>query len=39
VPLNDTAVVLPLVELLLIVRLPVSDPLVVGANFTVSVSV
>ncbi len=32
VPLKDTVVVLPLAELLLIVRLPVSDPLAVGAN-------
>lgn len=32
VPLKDTAVVPPLAELLLIVRLPVSDPLAVGAN-------
>jgi hypothetical protein len=39
VPLKDTVAVLPLVELLLIVRVPVSDPLVVGANCTVSVSV
>jgi hypothetical protein len=31
VPLNDTVVVPP-VELLLIVRLPVADPLTVGAN-------
>lgn len=32
VPLKDTAAVPPLAELLLIVRLPVSDPLAVGAN-------
>jgi hypothetical protein len=32
VPLNDTVVVPPPVELLLIVRLPVADPLTVGAN-------
>lgn len=32
VPLNATAVVLPVAELLLIVRLPVSDPLAIGAN-------
>lgn len=38
VPLNETDVVLPLVELLLILRLPVSDPLAVGANCTCSVS-
>jgi hypothetical protein len=39
VPLRDTVVVLPLAELLLIVRLPVFDPVAVGANFTCSVSV
>jgi hypothetical protein len=39
VPLRDTVVVLPLAELLLIVRLPAADPVVVGANFTCSVSV
>ena len=38
VPLKETEIVLPLVELLLILRLPVSDPLAVGANFTCSVS-
>lgn len=32
VPLNDTVDVPPLLELLLIVTLPVSDPLAVGAN-------
>jgi hypothetical protein len=32
VPLKDTDIVLPLLELLLIVRLPVSDPLAVGKN-------
>jgi hypothetical protein len=37
VPLKDT-VAAPLAELLLIVRLPVSDPLAVGANCTDSVS-
>jgi hypothetical protein len=39
VPLRDTVVVLPLAELLLIVRLPVADPVAAGANFTCSVSV
>jgi len=39
VPLRDTVVVLPLAELLPIVRLPVADPVAVGANFTCSVSV
>lgn len=38
VPLKDTVIVLPLAELLLIVRLPVSDPLAVGANCTNTVS-
>jgi hypothetical protein len=38
VPLKDTDVAPPLAELLLIVRLPVSDPLAVGANWTCSVS-
>jgi hypothetical protein len=32
VPLNDTTAVLPVVELLLIVRLPVADPVAVGLN-------
>jgi hypothetical protein len=39
VPLRDTAVVLPLAELLLIVRLPAADPVAVGANFTCNVRV
>jgi hypothetical protein len=39
VPLRDTVVVLPLTELLLIVRLPAADPVAVGANFTCSVRV
>jgi hypothetical protein len=39
VPLRDTVVVLPLAELLLIVRLPVADPVAVGANFICSVRV
>ena len=39
VPLRDTVVVLPLAELLLIVRLPDADPVAVGANFTCSVRV
>lgn len=34
VPLNDTTAVLPVVELLLIVRLPVADPVAVGLNWT-----
>ncbi len=32
VPLNDTTAVPPVVELLLIVRLPVADPVAVGLN-------
>ena len=32
VPLNDTTAVLPVVELLLIVRFPVAAPLTVGLN-------
>jgi hypothetical protein len=32
VPLNDTTAVLPVVELLLIVRLPVADPVAAGLN-------
>jgi len=32
VPLNDTAAVLPVVELLLMVTLPVADPAAVGLN-------
>jgi hypothetical protein len=39
VPLRDTVVVLPLAELLLMVRLPAADPVAVGANFTCSVRV
>jgi hypothetical protein len=38
VPLNDTVFVLPVDELLRIVRLPVSDPLAFGANCTCSVN-
>jgi hypothetical protein len=34
VPLNDTTAVLPVVELLLIVRLPVADPVAAGLNWT-----
>jgi hypothetical protein len=34
VPLNDTTAVLPAVELLLIVRLPVADPVAAGLNWT-----
>jgi hypothetical protein len=37
VPLNDTTAVLPLVELLLIVRLPVADPVAAGLNWTCKV--
>jgi hypothetical protein len=37
VPLNDTTAVLPEVELLLIVRLPVADPVAVGLNWTCKV--
>ena len=37
VPLNGTTAVLPVVELLLIVRLPVADPVAVGLNWTCSV--
>jgi hypothetical protein len=37
VPLNDTTAVLPVVELLLIVRLPVADPVAVGLNWTCKV--
>jgi hypothetical protein len=37
VPLNDTTAVLPVVELLLIVRLPLADPVAVGLNWTCSV--
>lgn len=39
VPLKDTVFVLLLDELLLIVSFPVADPVFVGANCTVSVSV
>jgi hypothetical protein len=38
VPSKDTICVLPMDELLLIVRLPVSDPLAVGANRTCNVN-
>ena len=34
VPLNATTAVLPVVELLLIVRLPVADPVADGLNWT-----
>jgi hypothetical protein len=34
VPLNDTTAVPPVVELLLIVRLPVADPVAAGLNWT-----
>jgi hypothetical protein len=34
VPLNDTTAELPVVELLLIVRLPEADPVAVGLNWT-----
>jgi hypothetical protein len=37
VPLNDTTAVLPVVELLLIERLPVADPVAVGLNWTCNV--
>jgi hypothetical protein len=37
VPLNDTTAVLPVVELLLIVRLPVLDPAAVGLNWSCNV--
>ena len=37
VPLNDTTAVLPVVELLLIVRLHVADPVAVGLNWTCKV--
>jgi hypothetical protein len=38
VPLNDTTAVLPVVELLAIVRLPVADPVAVGLYWTCRVS-
>ena len=38
VPLNATEAELPLVELLLIVRLPLADPVACGVNWTCSVS-
>ena len=38
VPLNETVAVLPVEELLLMVRLPVADPDVVGLNWTCMVS-
>jgi hypothetical protein len=37
VPLNDTTAVLPVVELLLMVRLPVADPVAVGLNWICTV--
>jgi hypothetical protein len=37
VPLNDTTAVPPVVELLLMVRLPVADPVAVGLNWTCTV--
>jgi hypothetical protein len=37
VPLKDTTAVLPVVELLLMVRFPVDDPVVVGKNWTCNV--
>ena len=37
VPLNDTTAVPPVVELLLIVRLPVANPVAVGLNWTCKV--
>jgi hypothetical protein len=37
VPLNDTTAVPPELELLLIVRLPVADPVAVGLNWTCKV--
>ena len=37
VPLNDTTAVLPVVELLLIVRLPVADPVAAGLNWSCNV--
>jgi hypothetical protein len=37
VPLNDTTAVPPVVELLLIVRLPVADPVATGLNWSCNV--
>jgi hypothetical protein len=37
VPLNDTTAVLPLVELLLMVRFPVADPVAAGLNWACKV--